>query len=83
MTPELLALDLEHAAPSVEVPLFFFLGRYDRHVDARIAAGYFETLRAPFKQLTWFEHSAHNIPFEEPERFNRVLTEKVLPMVGG
>lgn len=70
MTPELLGLDLARAVPSVDAPVFFFLGRQDRHVDSTIAANYFETLRAPSKQLVWFEHSAHNVPFEEPELFN-------------
>jgi pimeloyl-ACP methyl ester carboxylesterase len=70
MTPELLNMDLERAVPSVDVPVFFFLGRYDRHVEATLAATYFETLRAPLKRLIWFENSAHNVPFEEPDLFN-------------
>ena len=73
MTSELLSLNLERAVPSVGVPVFFFLGRHDRHVDSTIAAGYFETLRAPRKQLIWFEDSAHNVPFEEPELFNETV----------
>jgi pimeloyl-ACP methyl ester carboxylesterase len=70
MTPELLSLNLERAVPSVDVPVFFFLGRHDRNADSTIAAGYFEALRASRKQLIWFKNSAHNPPFEEPERFN-------------
>ena len=73
MTPELLTLDLGRTVQSVDVPVFFFLGRYDRHVDSRIAADYLENLRAPTKQLIWFEHSAHNVPFEEPELFNEMV----------
>jgi proline iminopeptidase len=73
MTSELLSLNLERAVPSVDVPISFFLGRYDRHLDSTIAASYFETLRAPGKQLVWFEDSAHNIPFEEPELFNEMV----------
>jgi pimeloyl-ACP methyl ester carboxylesterase len=72
MTPELLDLDLEHAVPSVSVPVFLYLGRHDRHVGSSIAAGYFEGLRAP-KRLIWFENSAHNIPFEEPKLFNETV----------
>jgi hypothetical protein len=30
-------------------------------------------LRAPGKQLIWFEDSAHNVPFEEPELFNETV----------
>lgn len=54
------------------------LGRRDRHVDSRVAAHYVETLQAPVKKLVWFESSAHNPPFEEPERFN----ETVVAIVG-
>ncbi|MDR4467503.1 MAG: alpha/beta hydrolase [Nitrospira sp.] len=75
MTPELLRLDLEQAVPRVEVPVAFFLGRYDRQVDSTIAARYFNTVQAPRKQLVWFEESAHNILFEEPETFNKAVIE--------
>jgi proline iminopeptidase len=73
MTLELLGLNLERAVPSVDVPVFFSLGRHDRHLDSRIAADYFETLRALIKRLIWFENSAHNAPFEEPELFNQTV----------
>ena len=70
MHDELQTLDLRESVPSLAVPVVFMLGRHDRHVDARIAAAWYETLRAPSKRLIWFERSAHNVPFEEPERFN-------------
>jgi len=69
MNAELLALDLTRSVTRVDVPVFFFLGRYDRQVDSRLAAAYFEQLEAPRKALVWFEHSAHNVPFEEPDAF--------------
>jgi pimeloyl-ACP methyl ester carboxylesterase len=70
MNAELLALDLAATVQSVQVPVMFALGRYDRQVDARLAAEFFEALAAPLKRLVWFENSAHNVPFEEPELFN-------------
>ncbi|MFO0700597.1 MAG: alpha/beta hydrolase [Nitrospira sp.] len=75
MMPELLRLDLERTVPRVEVPVVFMLGRYDRQVDSVIAARYFDTLQAPRKELVWFDESAHNIPFEEPEAFNKAMIE--------
>ena len=68
MYEELLGLDLPQSAPSIDVPVFFLLGRHDRHIEAGLAARYLESLRAPSKKLIWFERSAHNVPFEEPER---------------
>jgi hypothetical protein len=81
MNAELLDLDLTRTLPEVEVPVFFFLGRYDRHADSRLAARYFATLKAPLKQLIWFENSAHNIPFEEPQKFDAQVV-KVLGEAG-
>jgi pimeloyl-ACP methyl ester carboxylesterase len=41
------------------------------------AAGYLEKLRAPAKRVVWFENSAHNVPFEEPDRFNTKVVEEL------
>lgn len=70
MNAELSTLDLTEAVRSVDVPVLFTLGRHDRQVDSRLAASYFEALKSPDKRLIWFEDSAHNVPFEEPDRFN-------------
>jgi proline iminopeptidase len=74
MTPALLTLDLARTVPSLQVPVFFFLGRYDHHVGSAIAARYFDVLHAPYRRLVWFDHSAHNPPFEEPARFDATVT---------
>ncbi len=63
------------------MPVFFVLGRDDRHVPSWVAADYFETIAAPLKRLLWFEESAHNPPFEQPHRFVSVMTDQVLPLV--
>jgi pimeloyl-ACP methyl ester carboxylesterase len=73
MNDEVTALDLRKLVPAVDVPVIFMLGRYDRQLDCRLAAHYFAQLVAPHKQLIWFENSAHNIPFEEPDVFNKRL----------
>jgi proline iminopeptidase len=77
MNQELLDLDLRRSVPRVEVPVLFLLGRYDRHVNAALAAAYFEALQAPFKRLIWFEGSGHNVPFEEPELFSATVTNEL------
>lgn len=75
MHNEIQTLDLFQSVPVVDVPTFMFVGRYDQHVAAEVAADYLNSLNAPVKQLTWFENSAHNIPFEEPDRFHSQLVE--------
>src|SRR5262249_40111189 len=42
MHAELLGVDMRKQVSALEVPFFFFLGRHDRHVDAKLAASYFE-----------------------------------------
>jgi len=74
MEKEINALDLARTVRSVKVPVVFMLGRYDRQLDASQAADYFEALLAPEKKLVWFEESAHNIPFEQPERFMEIVS---------
>jgi pimeloyl-ACP methyl ester carboxylesterase len=74
MFEELQGLDLRHRVRRLHVPVAFFLGRHDHHVDPKLAAEYFETLDAPAKRLLWFERSAHDIPFDEP----RLLVARVV-----
>jgi proline iminopeptidase len=80
MWAPLMATDLM-AELRFEVPVFLALGRRDMQVVASIAADWFERIDAPSKQLVWFEESGHFAPFEEPERFNRLLTDTVRPLV--
>lgn len=60
---------------SVEVPVYFFLGRHDMNTPAAVAAAYLKRLRAPRKELVWFERSAHFPFWEEPEAFGAALLE--------
>lgn len=69
MWPEVRALEVARAAPRLDVPVTFLLGRDDGVVPAQQSAAYFDALDAPRKRLIWFERSAHNPPFEEPNRF--------------
>lgn len=78
--PEFSRLDLT-TNRTFAMPVWFLLGRYDRQVPATLAASYFETIEAPSKRLIWFERSAHNPPFEQPEEFNKVMIQNVLPVV--
>jgi pimeloyl-ACP methyl ester carboxylesterase len=78
--PELMKVDLFKTVPELKIPVFFFEGRFDQEVPASIAAHYFERLKAPFKELIWFEHSAHMPNTEERHLFNRILVERVLPL---
>lgn len=77
MNAELARLDVTREVHSLDVPLAFLLGRHDRQTDSRLAAAWLDRLSAPRKRLVWFEHSAHNAPFEEPEAFNASVRQVV------
>jgi len=79
MWPELAQLNLRECR-SFDVPVFFLLGRHDWQMPATVAAAYFETIEAPCKCLVWFEQSGHYPLFEEPQKFERVLVDQVLPL---
>ncbi len=66
-----------------KVPIVFLLGRYDWHVLSVLAKAYFDIIEAPDKRLIWFEQSAHNPPFEEPDTFVHVVVDWVLPLASG
>jgi pimeloyl-ACP methyl ester carboxylesterase len=78
--PQLLEVDLFSSVPEIGVPVFLMEGRYDKEVPSEIAERYFNALRAPSKELIWFENSAHMPNSEEKDRFNRIMVERVLPV---
>jgi pimeloyl-ACP methyl ester carboxylesterase len=79
MTRELLTVNLFEQVPELEVPVYILMGRHDYNWSAEHAKRYFDMLKAPQKEFTWFEKSAHAPNGEEPEKFNKILIEKVLP----
>jgi pimeloyl-ACP methyl ester carboxylesterase len=63
----------------VDVPVYFFSGRYDYTDPFEFSQEYLNRLQAPRKEMVWFEESAHFPFLEEPNRFasevRRVSTE--------
>jgi pimeloyl-ACP methyl ester carboxylesterase len=83
MWDEVTRIDLPQAVPALAMPVFFFLGRHDRTVAAEVSADYFDVLRAPSKELVWFEHSRHEPFLDEPAKLNAAMLEKVRPLCAG
>jgi pimeloyl-ACP methyl ester carboxylesterase len=75
---EMLATDLTKQVPALDLPVYFFHGKYDCTVSYPEAKSYFKKLKAPLKGFYTFEQSAHSPLFEEPERMQRILQEDVL-----
>lgn len=59
--------------PELKVPAYFFVGKHDYNTSSKLAAQYFQLLKAPKKELVWFENSGHNPMFEEPDKFKEAL----------
>jgi pimeloyl-ACP methyl ester carboxylesterase len=78
--PQLLEVDLFTSVPEIGVPVFFMEGRSDWEAPYEIAERYFDSLRAPSKELIWFDRSAHLPNSEERDLFNEVMVKKVLPI---
>lgn len=76
---EVLTLDMS-ALRELKVPLFLFEGRHDHNVSSEVAAQWFETVKAPSKQLVWFEQSAHEVMIEEPGKTLLTLVQQVRPI---
>jgi pimeloyl-ACP methyl ester carboxylesterase len=49
-----------------DCPIVIFNGRHDYNISASATAEWFDKVKAPAKQLVWFEDSAHEIFNEEP-----------------
>ncbi|MDQ6623353.1 MAG: alpha/beta hydrolase [Verrucomicrobiota bacterium] len=72
-------INLFKQAPRLEVPVYFFLGRYDEVVTAKVAEKYFDALDAPKgKQLIWFEKSGHWPHLNERQKYRDELVNRVL-----
>jgi pimeloyl-ACP methyl ester carboxylesterase len=80
--PELMTLSLRERIQELKVPVYFMLGRHDREVPSFLAEQYFNELKAPSKELFWFEHSAHLPQIEERDRFCDLLIHHVLKISG-
>lgn len=61
--------------PEVKVPVYFCVGRNDHNTPHQLIEEYYNKIKAPSKELIWFEESAHFPNFEEPELFAETLLE--------
>jgi pimeloyl-ACP methyl ester carboxylesterase len=80
MWPLLTDYDLIQLTPSFEMPYFIFQGRHDQNTPSELVKTYFEAIRAPQKELIWFENSAHDVASRENEKYKTLLREKLLPL---
>jgi pimeloyl-ACP methyl ester carboxylesterase len=70
--------NLFETAPEIKCPVYFFVGRKDFQTNSTITEKYYQKLKAPKKDLFWFERSAHSLPTTEPEKLQEIIIKQVL-----
>ena len=75
---KLLEVNLFETTTQFEITIYFIEGRYDYNAPSLIASKYYESIKAPTKELIWFENSAHFPQWEEPKKFHSVLKDKII-----
>ena len=68
---QLYEIDLRTGYTKLDVPVYFFLGRYDLNAPTVLVEEYEQLLEAPKKEIVWFEHSGHNPWINERDKFAR------------
>ena len=81
MWPEVSQLNLRKLAPTLQVPVFFLLGRKDHWVPPETSVAYFDTLAAPAKRVVWFERAGHEVFVDEADAFNATMAQLVRPAI--
>jgi len=76
---EIMNSGYDHATdfPVSTIPVHFIQGRYDYYCPGELAEEYYDSLEAPAKSFSWFENSAHDVYYDEPDLFN----QKVISIV--
>lgn len=75
---ELFATDVTEKVSRVEIPVYFFSGKYDLTVNHDLSKAYLEKLEAPLKGFYTFAESAHSPIYEEPQRFREIIMTDVV-----
>jgi pimeloyl-ACP methyl ester carboxylesterase len=75
---DLLRDDLAARLTDFDLPVYFFLGRYDYTANPDLSRAYFDRINAPVRGLYTFENSAHSPLFEEPGRATEILLNDML-----
>lgn len=70
---EVMNISLPKTLKKVNCPIYFFVGKNDIQTSTKITQDYFQKLKAPKKDLFFFENSGHQIHQDEPEKFQQAI----------
>lgn len=66
-------INLLEDLPVVQCPVYFFHSRSDYQTNWKLVERYHQQVRAPHKEIYWFDKSAHAIPTSEPRKFQELI----------
>ena len=75
---EMLETDFTIKVPSLEIPIYFFSGKYDLTVNVNLSKAYLNKMNAPLKGFYTFNNSAHSPLFEEPLLVRQIIETDIL-----
>jgi len=78
LSQEMYSADLSRTITRLDIPVYFFSGRFDYTVNHTLSEAYLKKLTAPVTGFYLFENSAHSPMFEEPARVQQILRQDVL-----
>jgi pimeloyl-ACP methyl ester carboxylesterase len=61
-----------------EIPVYFVVGHCDYNAVYTLVEQYYKKIKAPRKQIIYFENSGHYMPFTEPAKFNDMMIKILL-----
>ena len=70
---DICSIEMDKEIDTFEIPVFFIQGREDNCCVDSLLKKYYSSLKAPYKEIIWFDKSAHYPNFEEPEKFDKTL----------
>jgi len=70
---QVMTINFFDTVKELKIPVFFFLGRHDYNCPFEIAEKYLAGVRAPVKDIVWFENSGHWPNLEEPALYQEKL----------
>lgn len=73
MWPQVVECDYDASARALGVPVLMTVGRHDYNTPFELAEAWFSSLEVPYKEIVWFDDSAHSPIKEEPEKWGRAV----------
>lgn len=78
MKNNILLESIYHEITEYKIPVYFLVGISDFTTPHELIAEYFDSVKAPKKEIIYFKNSAHFPFYEEPEVFCRVINRILL-----